>query len=135
MPLMPDSSLLKAKHQGFREAAEAAGSKDEAEWDDRIGVGSHPRPPEVLDGGTPGALHPEYFENICVRLESGSNVEGKLDDALNMYRSNNNGKEFQLMHFFIKFKKCKPWWHTLHQMKKVCDNVVDLDAPLATSVG
>jgi hypothetical protein len=38
----------------------------------------------------------EYFENIRVRLESGSNIEGQLDDALNMYRSINNWKRIQV---------------------------------------
>jgi hypothetical protein len=52
-------------------------------------------------------MHHEYFENIRLRLESGSNIEGQLDDALNM------------MHFLITRKKRETWLQTLHQKKKV----------------
>jgi hypothetical protein len=57
-------------------------------------------------------MHHEYFENIRLRLESGSNIEGQLDDALNMYR-------IRVMHFLITRKKRETWLQTLHQKKKV----------------
>jgi hypothetical protein len=53
-------------------------------------------------------MHQEYFENIRLRLESGSNIEGQLDDALNTYRSNNK-KRIRVMHFLITRKKRETW--------------------------
>jgi hypothetical protein len=51
--------------------------------------------------------------------------------ALHMYAT--NMKEFKLMHYFISLRQCEKWRQTWALLKKVGEDVNDLDAPLNTS--
>jgi hypothetical protein len=35
----------------------------------------------------------------------------------------------------MKLKRCKKWWLTSIELKKVGESIIDLDAPLVTSAG
>jgi hypothetical protein len=90
--------------------------------------------PWVIIQGIFNTFH-GYVENIRSSQESGVNAKLQLDLALDMYRSNNKGNGFHLMHCFTKLKTCEKWRLTRIQLKKAGNVAVDLDGPLATSVG
>ncbi|KAK1693647.1 hypothetical protein QYE76_010344, partial [Lolium multiflorum] len=76
-----------------------------------------------------------FHHEIETRGESGVDISQMFDKAMDMYRRNSDGhKSFTLTHCYSKLKLNHKWRLTRLSLSKGKD-VIDLDAPLATSAG